>query len=133
MYAFGSHTASLSVALKVWRTNVSIRLSHQLFECYTTQSVAQTFGLASERTRSAVTPPVPAPHREQALCKLSVWQMNVRVRLSHPSAAQSANCRFGKRTYAFECQIACSSIAQLQSLCKLSVWQDNVRVRMSNR
>ena len=133
----------------------------------------------------SVTLPVRAPHRERALCKQSIWQANIRVRLSHRrferrtaqivvqnsertrsavtppvreshSADRCANCRFGKRTYAFCCHTAsssgahktrcancrlasertrsavCSSVAQRRSLCKLSVWQANVRVRLSH-
>ena len=70
-----------------------------LFERRTAQIVVKTFGLASERTRSAVTPPVRASHSAD-LC-VNVW--------------------FGKRTYAFGCQTASSSVAQPRSLCKLSV------------
>ena len=88
VYTFGCHTACSSVAqprslckLSVWQANVRVPLSHRLFERRTATIVMQTVGLASERTRSAVTPPVRASH-------------------SHD---RCANCRFAKRTYAFAC------------------------------
>ena len=90
-YAFGCHTTGSSAAQRT--------------------SVVQTVGLAIERTRSTVTPPVRASH----------------------SADRCVNFWFGKRTYAFGCHTAGWSVAQPRSLCKLSVWQENVRVRLPNR
>ena len=92
--------------LSVWQANVCVRLSHRRFQWCTALSIVQTVGLgrelshrrferraaqivaqtvrlANERTCSAVPLTFRALHRERALCKLSVWQVNVRVWLSH--------------------------------------------------
>ena len=67
------------------------------FERRTAPIVAQTVGLASELTRSAVTPPVRASY-------------------SHD---RCTNCLFGTRTDTFGSHTAGSSVAQPRSLCKL--------------
>ena len=108
-YAFGCHTADSSAAQRT--------------------SVVQTFGLAIERTRSTVTPPVRTSHSADRCVNL--WfgkrtyarsSITPLVRASH-SHDRCANCRFRKRMYAFGFQ---TTGAQL-------VWQANVRVRRLNR
>ena len=84
----------------VWQANVRVRLSHRRFERHTAPIVAQTVCLASERTRSAVTPPSHSPDR-CANCRFGKRTyarsaVTPPVRASH-SPDRCANCRFGKR------------------------------------
>ena len=75
--------------------------------------------------------------------------VTLQVRASH-SADRCANCRFGKRAYAFSCQTAGTQLVwkanvpvqlsrrrfernRKEALCKLSVWLENVSVWLSHR